>query len=161
MTEENKEVEQAAKAMTEFVLQFDEETQEMWMRLFELFAKQELTEQDTEESKTLLSQLELASAEQSNDPMAKATLVPGEVAFQKAFEEAKQAGLSRLGVQIAGVTAKAKARGDTPSEAEKFVEEVFLGATSADGRGHLDSQDIGEAIDEVKGAGLWPWKGLN
>ena len=160
MTEENKEVEQS-RAMTEFVLQFDEETQELWMSLFELGGKQERTVQDAEEIGTLLSQLELAIAEQSDDPKAKATLVPEEVAFQKAFEKAKQAGLSRLGVQIAGVTAKAKARGDTPSEAEKYVEDVFLGATSADRRGRLDSHDIREAIDEVKRAGLWPWKGLN
>jgi len=161
MKQEHREVEQTLRAMTDFVLQFNEETQELWMRLFELNAKQALTEQEAEEVEILLSKLRLADAEQRDDPMAKATLVPEEVAFQKAFEKAKQAGLSRLGVQIAGVTAKAKARGDTPSEAEKFVEDVFLGAVSADGRGQLNNSDILEAIDEVKKAGLWLWEGVN
>ncbi len=131
------------------------------MRLFELSAKQEYTEQEVEEFETLGAKLRLADAERSADPMAKATLVAAEVAGQEARKRAEQAGLSLLGVHIAMVTAEAKARGNIPSEAEQHVGHVFLGATSADGRGRLDSHDIREAIDEVKRAGLWPWKGLN
>ncbi len=54
--------------MTDFVLQFDEETQELWMRLFELFTKQALTEKETEEFEALCSRLRLVSAEVSVDP---------------------------------------------------------------------------------------------
>ena len=144
-----------------FVLEFDEETQELWMRLFELDWKQKHTEQESEELEILVSKLKLAKADRSDDPMLKATLVAEEIAYKEAFKKAKQAGLSRLGVHIAAVTAESKARGETPSEALELVDHVFLGATSADGSGHLNSRNILEAIDEVQKAGLWPWKGMN
>ncbi len=60
---EHKEVEQSLRAMTDFVLQFDEETQELWMRLFERFTKQVLIEEETEEFETLCSKLRLVSAD--------------------------------------------------------------------------------------------------
>jgi len=44
--------------LTDFVLEFDEETQELWMRLFELHWKQKLTEQESEEAEILLSEFE-------------------------------------------------------------------------------------------------------
>jgi len=93
--------------------------------------------------------------------MLQATLVAAELAYKEAFKKADQAALSYLGVHIAAATAQLKARGETPSETEEFVGHVFLGATSADGRGHLNSRNILEAIDEVQKAGLWPWKGMN
>ncbi len=68
MKQEHKEVEQTLRAMTDFVLQFDEETQELWMRLFELLTKQILIEEETEEIETLRSKLRLVSAEVSVDP---------------------------------------------------------------------------------------------
>ena len=142
-------------------MQFDSETQEMCMRLLELQEKQELTGQEREEAEALLAKLPLAEAEHSGYPMAKATLVAEEVAYQEAFKKAAQAGLSRLGVHIVAVTAAAKARGDAPSEAEKFIEQVYLRAPSADRPGRLDSGDISEAIDEAKRNNLWPWKGSN
>ena len=147
--------------LVDFVLGFDEETQELWMRLFELHFKQIDTEQEAEEFEILISKLKLADAERSDDPMAKVTLVAEQVAYRQAFNKAKAAGLSPLGVQIAAITAEAKVRGETPSEAEEFVGHVFLGERSADGRGHLNSRNILEAIDEVQRAGLWPWKELN
>ena len=52
-----------AQRLTDFVLQFDYETQEMWMRLFELFTKQALTEKETDEFGRLLRKLRVASAE--------------------------------------------------------------------------------------------------
>jgi len=60
---EHKEVEQTLRAMTDFVLQFDEKTQDLWMRLFELFFKQVLMEEETEEFETLRSKLRLVSAD--------------------------------------------------------------------------------------------------
>ncbi len=161
MKEERREVEQTFRALTDFVLQYDEETQELWMRLFELHAMQARTERETEEFEALFPKLKLADVERSGDPMPKATLVAEEVAHKEAFEKAEQAGLSSLGVHIAAVTAESKAQGETPSEAEEFVRHVYLGTRSADGRGHLTSRDILETIDEVKRAGLWPWKGMN
>ena len=145
--------------LIDFVLEFDEETQEMWLRLFELQTKQARIEEETEEVDILLSKLQLAIAEQIDGSTA--TLVAEQQAYQEAFKQATQAELSRLGVHIAAVTAECKVRGDTPSEAEKYVEHVFVGATSADGRGYLNSHNIFEAIDEVRRAGLWPWKGVN
>jgi len=65
---EHKEVEQTLRAMTDFVLQFDEETQELWMRLFELLTKQVLIEEETEEFETLCSKLRWVSAEEGFDP---------------------------------------------------------------------------------------------
>ena len=147
--------------LIDFILEFDEETQELWMRYFELHAQPVRTEQETEEFEILLSKLKLADAERSSDPVLKVTLVAEEVAYRDAFKKAKQAGLSRLGVHIAAVTAESKARGETPSEAEEFVGHVFLGAPSAHGLGPLNSRHILEAFDEVKRAGLWPWKGVN
>ena len=147
--------------LIDFMLEYDEETQELWMRFFTLGAKPEPTKQDAEEFETLFSKLKLADAERIGDPMLKATLVPGEIAYKEAFKKAKQAGLSRLGVHIATVTAESKIRGETPSEAEELLEDIFLGARSADGNGHLNSRNIFEAIDEIKRAGLWPWKGVN
>ena len=155
------ELREQLQPLIDFVLEFDEEAQELWMRLFELHAKQTRTEQESEEVEMLISKLKLADAERSDDPMRKAMLVAEEIAYKEAFKKAKQAGLSRLGVHIAAVTAESKARGETPSETEEFVGHVFLGATSADGRGHLSSRNILEAIDEVQKAGLWPWKGMN
>ncbi len=64
----DKEVEQTLRSMTDFVLQFDEETQELWMRLFELLTKQVLIEEETEEFETLYSKLRLVSAEVGVDP---------------------------------------------------------------------------------------------
>lgn len=64
----DKEVEQRLRVMTDFVLQFDQETQELWMRLFELLTKQVLIEEETEEFETLRSKLRLVSAEVSVDP---------------------------------------------------------------------------------------------
>ena len=46
-----------AQRLTDFVLQFDYETQEMWMRLFELLTKQALTEKETDEFGRLLTKL--------------------------------------------------------------------------------------------------------
>ena len=56
------------RALTDFTLQFDEQTQEVWMRLFELFTKQILIEEETEEFETLCSKLRLVSAEVGVDP---------------------------------------------------------------------------------------------
>jgi len=64
----HKEVEQTLRVMTDFVLQFDEETQELWMRLFELLTKQVLIEEETEEFETLYSKLRVISAEVGVDP---------------------------------------------------------------------------------------------
>ncbi len=147
--------------LIDFMLEYDAKTQELWMRLFELNWKQKRTEQESEEIEILISKLKLADAERIGDPMLKATLVAGEVSYNEASRRAKQAGLSRLGAQIAAITAESKAQGETPSEAEEFVGHVFLGATSADGSGHLNSRNILEAIDEIKRVGLWPWKGVN
>ena len=144
--------------LIDFVLEFDEETQEMWLRLFELQTKQARIGEETEEVELLVSKLQLAIAEQDGST---ATLVAEQHAYQEALKQAKQAELSLFGVHIAGVTAECKARGETPSAAEEFVGHVFLGAKSADGRGRLTPRNILEAIDEVKGAGLWPWKGVN
>ena len=63
-----KRIEQISRELTQFVLQFDEQTQELWMRLFELFTKQVLTEKETEEFEALCSRLRLVSAEVSVDP---------------------------------------------------------------------------------------------
>jgi len=143
--------EQTLRALTDFTLQFDEQTQEVWMRLFELYAKPERTEQDAEEFEILLSKIRLANAERSGDPGAKAILLAEEVAGQKAFKRAEEAGLSRFGVMVATVTAEAKARGDTPSEAREYVLDIFP----------EHSRNTLEAIDEIKRVGLWPWKGVN
>ncbi len=93
--------------------------------------------------------------------MAKVTLVAEQVAYQQAFNKAKEAGVSPLGARIAAIAAEAKVRGELPSEVEEFIDHVFLGARSADGRGHLNSRNILEAIDEVHRAGFWPWEGMN
>jgi hypothetical protein len=145
----------------DFIQQFDEETQESRMRLFELHEKQRLTERETEEVDALILKLKLADAERSGDPIRKATVVAGELAFQQARNKARESGLSLLGVHIAATAAEFKAIGETPSEAKKCFWYVYVGAKSADGCGHLTSRDISEAIDEVKIAGLWPWKGLD
>ena len=136
--------------LIDFVLEFDEETQEMWLRLFELQTKQARIEEETEEVDILLSKLQLAIAEQIDGSTA--TLVAEQHAYQEALKQAKQAELSLFGVHIAGVTAECKARGETPSAAEEFVGHVFLGAKSADGRGRLTPRNILEAIDEAKSA---------
>lgn len=65
---EHKEVEQTLRTMTDFVLQFDEETQKLWMRLLELLTKQVLIEEEPEEFETLCSKLRLVSAEVGVDP---------------------------------------------------------------------------------------------
>ncbi len=160
MTNKNSrtELREQFQPLIDFVLEFDEETQEMWLRVFELQTKQAHTEEETAEFEVLMSKLQLAIAEQDGST---ATLVAEQQAYQEAIKQATQAELSRLGVHIAAVTAECKVRGDTPSEAEKYVEHVFVGATSADGRGYLNSHNIFEAIDEVRRAGLWPWKGVN
>jgi len=137
--------------LIDFILEFDEETQELWMRLFELNAKQALTEQEAEEVEILLSKLRLADAERSGDPMAKVILLAEQVAGQEAYKRAKEAGLSRLGLMVATVTAEAKVRGDTPSEAQEYVLAIYPEY----------SRETLEAIDEVKRVGLWPWKGVN
>ncbi len=146
---EHKEVEQTLRAMTDFVLQFDEETQELLMRVFELYTKPARTEEETEELNTLLPKLRRVEA--GDDPIKKAILLAEEVAGQAAFKRAEEAGLSVYGVMVATVTAESKAGGDTPSEAREYVLTIFP----------RDSRDVLEAIDEVKRAGLWPWKGLN
>ena len=149
MKQEHKEVEQTLRAMTDFVLQFDEETQELLMRLFELYAKQVLTEEEAEEWDTLLPKLRRAKF--GDDPIKKAILLLVEVAGQEAYKRAKEAGLSRLGLMVATVTAEAKVRGDTPSEAQEYVLAIYPEY----------SRETLEAIDEVKRVGLWPWKGVN
>jgi len=194
-----------AREMTNSVLQFDEETQEKWIRLLGLYSNEEETEKETEEFETLCSTLRLASAELGVDPWpievidrmrkegswpqevelmdgmileaklgeagrigdpihsatVRVTAVLGEAALRQARDKARESGLSRLGVHVAALTADHKVLGDTPSEAEKCVRHTLVGAKSADGRGHLTSRDISEAIDEVKRAGLWPWKVLD
>ena len=149
MKQEHKEIEQTLRAMTDFVLQFDKETQELLMRVFELYAKPALTEEEAEELNTLL--FKLRRAEAGDDPIKKAILLAEEVAGQAAFKRAEEAGLSVYGVMVATVTAESKAGGDTPSEAQEYVLTIFP----------QHSRDVLEAIDEVKRAGLWPWKGLN
>ena len=104
MKQEHKEVEQTLRAVTDFVLQFDKETQELLMRLFELYAKPALTEEEAEEWDTLLPKLRRAEA--GDDPIKKAILLAEEVAGQKAFKRAEEAGLSRFGVMVATVTAE-------------------------------------------------------
>ena len=147
--------------LIDFVLEFDQETQELWMRLFEVGSKQKRTEQETEELEMLISKLKLAEAERSDDPMAKVTLVAEQVAYQQAFNKAKEAGVSPLGARIAAIAAEAKVRGELSSEAEEYIGHVFLDERSADGRGRLNSRNILEAIDEVHRAGFWPWEGMN
>jgi len=146
---EHKEVEQTLRAMTDFVLQFDEETQELLMRVFELYTKPARTEEETEELNTLLPKLRRVEA--GDDPIKKAILLAEEVAGQAAFKRAEEAGLSVYGVMVATVTAESKAGGDTPSEAREYVLTIFP----------QHYRNVLEAIDEVKRAGLWPWKGLN
>ena len=141
----------------DFVLGFDEETQKMWLRLFELLTRQARVEEETGEVELLLCKLQLTFAELDGST---ATLVAQQQAYQEAHKQAKQAGLSRFGVHIAGVTAECMVRGDTPSETEGYVH-LFVGAESADGRGRLTLRNILETIHEVKSAGLWPWKGVN
>jgi len=133
------------------------------MRLFELHAKQAVTEQEAEEYQTLLFKVRLAIAERDEGPMAAATVAAEELAFEEASNEAEQAGLSPFGVHLAAVTAEAVVRGHSPSEAgaEEYLTDTFWGARSGDGRGRLSTQDSLEAIHEVKKAGLWPWKGVN
>ncbi len=149
MKQEHKEIEQTLRAMTDFVLQFDKETQELLMHVFELYAKPALTEEEAEEWDTLLPKLRRAEA--GDDPIKKAILLAEEVAEQAAFKWAEEAGLSVYGVMVATVTAESKAGGDTPSEAQEYVLTIFP----------QHYRDVLEAIDEVKRAGLWPWKGLN
>ena len=135
--------------MTDFVQQFDEETQELLMRVFELHTKPARTEEETEELNMLLPKLRRVEA--GDDPIKKAILLAEEVAGQAAFKRAEEAGLSVYGVMVATVTAESKAGGDTPSEAREYVLTIFP----------QHYRDVLEAIDEVKRAGLWPWKGLN
>ncbi len=137
--------------LVDFMLEYDGETLELWMRFFTLGVKPERTEQETEEFEMLFSKIRLADAERSGDPGAKAILLAVEVAGQKALKRAEETGLSGVGVMVATVTAEAKARGDTPSEAREYVLDIFP----------EHSRSILEAIDEVKRAGLWPWKGVN
>jgi len=146
---EHKGFEQTLRAMTDFVLQFDKETQELLMRVFELYAKPALTEEEAEEWDTLLPKLRRAEA--GDDPIKKAILLAEKVAEQAAFKRAEEAGLSGYGVMVATVTAESKAGGDTPFEAREYVLTIFP----------QHYRDVLEAIDEVKRAGLWPWKGLN
>ena len=73
-----------ARKMTEFVMQFDEETQDLWMRLFELETKQASNEGETKEVEILLSKLQLAIAEQPGGSTA--TLVAEQQAYQEALE---------------------------------------------------------------------------
>jgi hypothetical protein len=194
-----------SREMTDFVLQFDEETQEKWVRLFGLYSNEEEAEKDTEEFETLCSELRRASAELGVDPwpikvidrmrkegswprdievmdmvcveaklgearrigdpiraaIAEVTVVLGEAAFRQARDKARASGLSRLGVHVAAMTAERKVQGETPSEAEEFVRHVHRATRSVDAHGYPTSRDVSEAIDEVKRAGLWPWKGLD
>ena len=114
--------------LIDFVLEYDEETQELWMRLFELHFKQTHTEQEAEEFEILISNLKLADAERSDDPVAKVTLVAEQVAYRQAFDKAEEAGLSHLGVQIGAITAEAKVRGETLVESHLDRSLVSLAA---------------------------------
>ena len=79
--------------------------------------------------------------------------------------KAKKAGLSDLGVRIAGSVAAYKDCGETQSEVLDYLD-CLVGKVPRHwwrGRGRcgllLTSSDIREAIDEIRQAGLWPWKG--
>ncbi|MDA2931012.1 hypothetical protein MYX84_13885 [Acidobacteria bacterium AH-259-O06] len=117
-------------------------------RITEIFdkmeKKEELTKEEWEDLARYCSKLRLeASKIRGRESMA--TLVPSEIASQQAEAAAKEAGLSPLAVGVAWHAAYVKASGVTEAEymqQRKSPEELL-------------------AIDEIKNAGLWSWKGVN
>jgi len=146
-------------SLTEFVQQFDEEEQDILMRMFAILDQRPRTKQGAEELEALGFKFRFLGAEKSDDPTEKATFVASEVAFNAAKKNAEEAGLSSLAVHIAGISAWLKVRGETPAEAEEYFEDVFLGAPSATRLGPITRSEIRATVDEIKQAGLWPWKG--
>ena len=139
--------------------QINEEEQDTLLRLSAILDQQPRTEQHRDEIEALGARLRLLEAEKSDDPTAKATLVASEAASNAAEKKAKEAELSLLAVHIAGHAAGCKVRGETPAEAEEYFEDMFLGVQSAARPGPITPSEIRATIDEIKQAGLWPWKG--
>jgi hypothetical protein len=131
--------------------------------LFELYSKQTVTRQEAEEIRSLISglkvavsQLKVAGPERHDGPIPKLSfLVPAQIAHELVFNKAQESGLSRVAAHTGATAAELKASGnDTQSD----VVQMFRSGVE---RGLLTSRDLDEAIDELKTAGLWPWKGLD